>query len=608
MQTKFEQTVWFHVLAFTLLATFATVWFAVGVGVPAWVNSVAGLSLLVSLYVGVTRGGSVTRFAARGVGIGTAAIVFGVASVVGTFPLTLAYFMFPPSVGVALCGWRYLRAWVVTTLLAMAAMSLLVLLFATHWAPPALPNSTVVVLNGVTVIAMFSLGTLVLVVLAHDHAHYVKQQRAQQQTLREANARLAHAQEARDRFFAAASHELRTPMSAIAGISELMRPGPQTRPADVPLIGALQVASQHLLSIINDLLDLSKLRENKLQLVASDFDAREAIAAAFAMVRNAQGLHSDTVERLRLHVSAALPARLHGDGRRLTQIVLNLLNNAVKFTPAGEVSLMVRGIEVANGTQWRMEIEVQDTGIGMSSETMAKLFTDFTQADEAIAANYGGTGLGLSITKRLVELMGGKISVSSELGRGSTFRVMLTLPIAPAPVLADPTTESKPVAATCIEPRLVRRILVVDDHDLNRMIAKRLIQKRFPDVMVECANDGAAAVHLLEHQHFDLVFMDMQMPVMDGLTATRAIRALPDAASQVPIVAMTANGNDDDVARCLDAGMNAALCKPVDPKRLALTIEEFLDINQVARSGAIVIPTEGDFYITFPRADSENGN
>jgi PAS domain S-box-containing protein len=369
-------------------------------------------------------------------------------------------------------------------------------------------------------------------------------------------------------FVANMSHEIRTPLNAIIGMTHLLRRSGVTE-QQAEQLEKIGSAGQHLLEIVNAILDLSKIEAGKLILEETEVDV-------VALVRSAASMLSDlaSAKGLQLAVhTAPIADRLLGDPTRLQQALLNYGNNAVKFTETGTVTLRTRLVEeLADRVLIRFEVE--DTGIGVSAEQAAKLFSVFEQADSSTTRKYGGTGLGLAITKKLAELMGGEAGVSSTVGRGSTFWFSARL---------RKSTTSDPTSATGrteggAEQILRRdfghaRLLLAEDDPINREVAIELLRDVGWDIDV--AEDGLAAVELARTQSYDMVLMDMQMPRMDGLEATRRIRQLPDG-SRLPIIAMTANAFAEDKALCLAAGMNDFISKPVDPEALFSTILKWL--------------------------------
>jgi CheY-like chemotaxis protein len=364
------------------------------------------------------------------------------------------------------------------------------------------------------------------------------------------------------------SHEIRTPMNAIIGISHLAL---ETRLDDRQrdYLRKIQRSGQHLLGLINDILDFSKIEAGKLAVEAVDFELDRVLDDAIAIVIErvqAKGL------ALVLDIPESLPRCLSGDPQRLAQVLLNYLNNAVKFTERGQIVLRARS-EPAGEAQVHLRFEVSDTGIGLTPEQQGRLFRNFEQADNSTTRQFGGTGLGLAISRNLAQLMGGEVGVDSEPGVGSTFWFTVRMGLReripnarPAPGGGDGTERPRAEGArAALAPMAGSRVLVVEDNDLNQQVARELLQMVGMDVHV--AGDGAAALRALASQDYDLVFMDMQMPVMDGLAATEAIRGEARWAT-LPIVAMTANAMQQDRERCLRGGMNDHLAKPIEPPRL----------------------------------------
>ena len=301
------------------------------------------------------------------------------------------------------------------------------------------------------------------------------------------------------------------------------------------------------------MLDFSKIDSGALELETAPFEPRTVLAVATAIVRPQAAEKGLT---LRVGAMPAVPERVLGDAQRLRQVILNLLGNAVKFTAQGEVELRLDAVRLERG--WRLEGQVRDTGIGIAPEIQGRLFREFTQADGSVTRRFGGTGLGLAISRRLLEAMGGGITVESTPGQGSTFRFSLTVGAALAAGAA-------PAQALANTGRL--RVLLAEDNQVNRMVATRILHRLGHDV--HAVEDGAAALAAVRDERFDLVLMDVMMPVMDGLAATRAIRALPGPAGRVPIIGLTANASRDGKAACRAAGMEGFAPKPITPERLA---------------------------------------
>ena len=369
------------------------------------------------------------------------------------------------------------------------------------------------------------------------------------------------ANRAKSTFLANMSHEIRTPMNAIIGLTHLLErdhPSPPQRDR-LQKIGS---SANHLLTILNDILDISKIESDRLVLDDVPFaisDVMDGLESQIADRARAKGL------RFAVDV-AALPPILIGDALRLSQVLLNYLGNAVKFTESGDVRL--RGFVQEEGAQSLLaRFEVSDTGIGISEEACGRLFQAFEQADSSTTRSFGGTGLGLAINKRLARLMGGDVGVSSEPGCGSTF--WITLRFGKVDWLDAGTTATR-AKATAVD-TLRRdfghcRILLAEDDDINQEVALELLRDD-AGLQVDLAENGAQAVERAGKTAYDLILMDMQMPVMDGLAATRAIQRL-SAHARTPILAMTANAFDEDRQQCLEAGMTGHIPKPVAPEVL----------------------------------------
>lgn len=388
------------------------------------------------------------------------------------------------------------------------------------------------------------------------------------------------ASRAKSTFLANMSHEIRTPMNAIIGLTHLAERNTED-PLQLERLGKVGNAAQHLLAIINQILDISKIEAGKLELVPSDFDLAR-------LLENTNALLVDRIRSrgLSFHsaIDPALPPVLVGDPLRIGQILLNFLSNAVKFTECGTIGINVT-LQEETAAGLLVRFAVSDTGIGIPHEQQARIFEVFEQADTSTTRRFGGTGLGLAIARRLAVMMGGETGLSSEPGQGSTFWFTARLRTGQASRAEDPV----PMLPENSEPWLAerfhqRRILVVEDNLINQEVAIELLQA--VGLETDVAVNGKKAVEMAAQTNYDLILMDLQMPIMDGFAATRAIRQAETASGrQVPILAMTANAFSEDRRRCLEAGMNEHIGKPVDPQHLYSALIKWLPVNARPPSG-----------------------
>lgn len=561
---KTPYAVLFGMLIICVMLIFALISpYAYGTLVPLASAAVLAVQLLL-LYKGMSLSKSVHMATA----LGAVQIVFAAWVSGGIFSPRLAWLLILPITPFFVIGRNSGYAWF--GIVVLIQLTITFLTGQGDW----LKTFELGLLHSTSSLTTYVLVTCVLIIvpLIYDHQHRKALAEVEQRQLELEKKRqeLLATVKAREQFIATVSHELRTPMNAILGFNTLLLNKVPDKPRARQILEHTRQSADHLMTVINDVLDYSQFDAGRLTARSETFTLRHT-------VQHAVDLFLPRVKSMQLKFQCVIaddvPDWVSTDRHRLMQILVNLIGNAVKFTHEGHVLVKV------DRSSTGVLFSVQDTGIGIAQHQHTQIFKRFIQADNDIQKRYGGNGLGLAITQRLVELLRGTIGFESQLGQGSRFWFELPLQAMEAPLTVRAET------ATVQTPQASWRFLVVDDHPINRLLVRQVLRSAWPNSVIDEAEDGQMALKKLQEAFYDVVFMDMVMPVMDGIDTAKWVRQeLPNPGAQTPILGLTANVNPVDLDRFMEAGLSGVMLKPFEPSDLCAKVEELLSKKVYAAS------------------------